>query len=772
MNNNRKNSRNHKKGMKTWQKRLIDGLVLIFSVLVVISLIYGLDSILNDVDALSLHGNVFTWPFQKEVQVENPIGVFGVAVGYAFSYLLGYYFSFIGFVLLAIMSLLNFLEPAKKRNYHKFYLILIASFLLQVILVKGLRDYSHSVLPRAIWAGLSAIFSNFGASLLIILGIVLCLILIFEYERLKLWFSKVRDSISENRKKASLKKKKDKLTINEKEVHPPVIPVIQNHIANIPKEETATPKKEEIPEPELISPIIPWCADVPICTKQEEIPEPELISPIIEVFGPPSSMDKPPYVIPSVEDFLESPVKLSERDRKEIENQILATSQILKNKLAEFGIEAEVRNVNIGPIITQYELEPAKGVKVNRFTSLADDLALAIKAKSIRVQAPIPGRGLIGIEIPNMTRDMIYLKDLLLSEEMKAIDSKLAFGLGKDIAGRPVVSDLAKMPHLLIAGATGSGKSVCINTIIMSFLFRTTPEDLRLILIDPKRVELTGYNDLPHLLGSVVTDSESALENLYWAVKEMERRYELLHDAGVRDINAYNEKATQEGELKKLPYIVIIIDEFADLILTSGKDIELPITRLAQMARAVGIHLILATQRPSIKVITGIIKANFSARIAFQVSSKVDSRVILDQIGAERLLGNGDMLFLPPGKAQPERIHGAFVSDKEIARVCEFLKTQPKPEDDFVLPVQSSEEMGNFEYDDELFPEAAKLVVRANTASVSMLQRHFRIGYARAGRLIDLLERAHIIGPHMGSKSREVLATTEDLIRRGIIRDE
>jgi len=747
MNNNRKNSRNHKKGMKTWQKRLIDGLVLIFSVLVVISLIYGLDSILNDVDALSLHGNVFTWPFQKEVQVENPIGVFGVAVGYAFSYLLGYYFSFIGFVLLAIMSLLNFLEPAKKRNYHKFYLILIASFLLQVILVKGLRDYSHSVFPRAIWAGLSAIFSNFGASLLIILGIVLCLILIFEYERLKLWFAKVRDIISENRKKASLKKQKGKLTINEKEVHPPVIPVIQNHIANLPKEEAATPKKEEIPEPELISPII-------------------------EVFGPPSSMDKPPYVIPSVEDFLESPVKLSERDRKEIENQILATSQILKNKLAEFGIEAEVRNVNIGPIITQYELEPAKGVKVNRFTSLADDLALAIKAKSIRVQAPIPGRGLIGIEIPNMTRDMIYLKDLLLSEEMKAIDSKLAFGLGKDIAGRPVVSDLAKMPHLLIAGATGSGKSVCINTIIMSFLFRTTPEDLRLILIDPKRVELTGYNDLPHLLGSVVTDSESALENLYWAVKEMERRYELLHDAGVRDINAYNEKATQEGELKKLPYIVIIIDEFADLILTSGKDIELPITRLAQMARAVGIHLILATQRPSIKVITGIIKANFSARIAFQVSSKVDSRVILDQIGAERLLGNGDMLFLPPGKAQPERIHGAFVSDKEIARVCEFLKTQPKPEDDFVLPVQSSEEMGNFEYDDELFPEAAKLVVRANTASVSMLQRHFRIGYARAGRLIDLLERAHIIGPHMGSKSREVLATTEDLIRRGIIRDE
>ncbi len=746
-NHNRNNSRKYKKRMKTWQKRLIAGLVLIFSVLVVISLIYGLDSILNDKDALSLHGNVFTWPFQKEVQVENPIGVFGVAVGYAFSYLLGYYFSFIGFVLLAIMSFLYFLEPDKKRNYQKFYLILIAGFLLQVILVKGLPDYSHSVFPRAIWAGLSAIFSNFGASLLLILGIVLCLILIFEYERLKLWFSKVRESISAKCKQASLKKKKDKLTINEKEVQTPAMPVIQNHITHTTKEENVQPPKERMVEQEQISPII-------------------------EVFGSPTNIDKPAYVIPSVDEFLESPVKLSERDRKEIENQILTTSQILKNKLAEFGIEAEVKNVNIGPIITQYELEPAKGVKVNRFTSLADDLALAIKAKSIRVQAPIPGRGLIGIEIPNMTRDMIYLKDLLLSEEMKAVNSKLAFGLGKDIAGRPVVSDLAKMPHLLIAGATGSGKSVCINTIIMSFLFRATPEDLRLILIDPKRVELTGYNNLPHLLGSVVTDSESALENLYWAVKEMERRYELLHDAGMRDINAYNEKAIQENELEKLPYIVIIIDEFADLILTSGKDIELPITRLAQMARAVGIHLILATQRPSIKVITGIIKANFSARIAFQVSSKVDSRVILDQIGAERLLGNGDMLFLPPGKAQPERIHGAFVSDKEIARVCEFLKTQPKPQDDFVLPTQLNEELGNYEYDDELFPEAAKLVVRANTASVSMLQRHFRIGYARAGRLIDLLERAHIIGPHMGSKSREVLATTEDLIRRGIIHDE
>jgi len=476
--------------------------------------------------------------------------------------------------------------------------------------------------------------------------------------------------------------------------------------------------------------------------------------------------------MPSISDFLESPVKLSDRDRKEIETQILSTSGILKNKLGEFGIEAEVRNVNIGPIITQYELEPAKGVKVNRFTSLADDLALAIKAKSIRVQAPIPGRGLIGIEIPNLTRDMIYLRDLLLSEEMRASKSKLMFGLGKDISGKPVVTDMARMPHLLIAGATGSGKSVCINTIIMSLIMRTTPEDLRLILIDPKRVELAGYNELPHLIGNVVTEPENALENMYWAVREMERRYELLQEARVRDINGYNEKAALEKDLEPLPFIVIIVDEFADLIMTSGKDIELPITRLAQMARAVGIHLILATQRPSIKVITGIIKANFPARIAFQVSSRVDSRVILDMMGAERLLGSGDMLFLPPGKAIPERIHGAYVSDHEIARVCDFLAMQPKPKTDFSLPTKDEGEPGSIDYDDELFPEAAAVVVRSNTASVSMLQRHFKIGYARAGRLIDLLERAHIIGPHLGSKSRDVLATREDLVRMGLMRDE
>jgi len=361
------------------------------------------------------------------------------------------------------------------------------------------------------------------------------------------------------------------------------------------------------------------------------------------------------------------------------------------------------------------------------------------------------------------------MRDIFFSPEMQKSNAVLSVALGKDIAGRPIVTDLAKMPHLLIAGATGSGKSVCINTIICSLLLRATPEEVRLAMIDPKRIELSGYEGIPHLIQNVVTDPEDAMETLNWAVYEMERRYELLQDAKVRDIVSFNQKIDelleiQEAEeIDKLPYIVLIVDEFADLIMTAGREIELPIARLAQMARAVGIHLILATQRPSIKVITGVIKANFPARIAFRVSSKVDSRVILDTMGADKLLGRGDMLFIPPGSANPERIHGAYLSDSEIEGLVEYLRTQPKPALDIQMNKPKTQDITDFEYDDELFPEAAKVIVSANTASVSMLQRHFKIGYARAGRLIDLLEQAGVIGPHLGSKPRDVLMTKEDV---------
>jgi len=633
-------TRSRRQSFKAWHKRLIAGALTLLSLLVFLSLIYGKESILRDYQQLSYSGHMLSWFFQPYLQTANLIGVFGAVISYILLYLFGYWLSLLGSLLLLVVSLQYFLEPEAHHGRQKSYLLLITAFLLQILFCNPLAEYQHSVIPLFVRKVLYAIFRGPGSSIILVGGIVLSLVLFFEFRRIKQWLAFLREDFARRREARQDSAQQPRPNINP-DVPPAPQPVIQNH--SQPEEEpqpAPSPQKRE-PAPEA-----------------KPAPRPQPVS---------EDDEGREYVMPSIEDFLESPVKLSDRDRKEIESQILETSQILKNKLAEFGIEAEVRNVNIGPIITQYELEPAKGVKVSRFTSLADDLALAIKAKSIRVQAPIPGRGLIGIEIPNLTRDMIYLRDLLLCEEMRNNKNKLVFGLGKDIAGRPVVTDLAKMPHLLIAGATGSGKSVCINTIIMSLILRDTPDDLRLILIDPKRVELAGYNDLPHLIGSVVTEPESALENMYWAVKEMERRYELLQEARVRDINGYNERAALDKDLEKLPFIVIIVDEFADLIMTSGKDIELPITRLAQMARAVGIHIILATQRPSIKVITGIIKANFSARIAFQVSSRVDSRVILDTIGAERLLGSGDMLFMPPGKAIAQRIHGAYVSDHEIA---------------------------------------------------------------------------------------------------------
>lgn len=726
------------------RKRLIAAALCLLSILVIISLLMGYTSIANDMQVLRENGNIFSWFSTSQQSTDNPIGIFGILVGYVFIYIFGYWLALFGFIIIATIAFQYFVEPERELIRQKAYLLIITLFFVQALVSAALEGYSQSILPYFVYRVLSAVFRDTGAKIILVGGVLMSILLILEFGRIKLWLLGFWEDLA---RKHELKSRPIQIdALKEEPAKAELKPQILDHV------ERESPKVQMQETP----PAKPEAAES----------SPKKV--VLEGFD-----DDREYIMPSVEEYLESPVKLSEKDRKEIEAQILETSAVLQNKLAEFGIEAEVRNVNIGPIITQYELEPAAGVKVSKFASLADDLALAIKAKAIRVQAPIPGRGLIGIEIPNLTRDMIYLKDLLLCEDMQKHRSRLAFGLGKDISGRPIVADLAKMPHLLIAGATGSGKSVCINTILMSLIMRTTPDDLRLILIDPKRVELAGYAELPHLIGSVVTDPDTALETMYWAVKEMERRYELLQEAKVREITAYNEKYTQDLTLERLPYIVIVVDEFADLIMTSGKDIELPITRLAQMARAVGIHLILATQRPSIKVITGIIKANFPARIAFQVSSRVDSRVILDMIGAERLLGSGDMLFLPPGKAAPERIHGAYVSDKEIVKVNDYLATQPKPKQDFTLKVETeSRSDGFFEWDDELFPEAARVVVRSNTASVSMLQRHFKIGYARAGRLVDLLEQAQIVGPHLGSKSRDVLANRDDLIRIGVLSEE
>jgi S-DNA-T family DNA segregation ATPase FtsK/SpoIIIE len=741
-----------------WRIRLFWGIIALFSLLGLISLWTSSDGMDWDISQLRDSDNILSGVFGKNaIEFKNPIGVVGVLVSYVLIGLFGKLFTLLMMLILTIVALHGFLTPENEDSRFKGFMLIIIMFCIQIITIYAKTEHSFNAgwLPWGAWFVLKSLFSVTGGLIILITSSVLGFVLVFGYDTIKQKLSETWEKYLRWKEKKEMEKPSDKPFVPQNPDGPSITDhVLAHQNEQLDKNDAAKDKPAEEMERKPLN--------LPPKVKEHA------------VFPQPSDDDDDDnreYIIPSISDFLESPVKLSQRDRLEIENQIKATSKILMEKLAEFGIEAEVTNVNIGPIITQYELRPAPGVKVSKFASLADDLALAIKAKSIRVQAPIPGKGLIGIEIPNHTRDTIYLRDILLSDEMELLESRLAFGLGKEISGKPVVADLARMPHLLIAGATGSGKSVCINTIIMSLLLRSKPEDLRLVLIDPKRVELAGYNDLPHLIGSVVTDAETALETMYWAVKEMERRYELLQEVKVRDIIAFNEKAADTEEFNKLPYIVIIVDEFADLIMTSGKDIELPITRLAQMARAVGIHLILATQRPSIKVITGIIKANFPARIAFQVSSKVDSRVILDMIGAERLLGQGDMLFMPPGKALAERIHGAFVSDHEIERVCAYLRLQPKPKDEITIVSTDHGEMSFMEYDDELFPEAAKVVVSANMASVSMLQRHFKIGYARAGRLIDMLEKARIVGPHLGSKSRDVLATYEDLKIYGITDD-
>ena len=443
--------------------------------------------------------------------------------------------------------------------------------------------------------------------------------------------------------------------------------------------------------------------------------------------------------------------------------EVAQNAMMLENVLSNFGITAKVVNATQGPTVTRYEIEPAPGVKVSRIVNLTDDIALNLAAQHIRMEAPIPGKSAIGIEVPNKMTEAVHLRDVLDCSDFKDARGGIPVGLGKDIAGKPVITDLAKMPHLLVAGTTGSGKSVCVNTLISSILFSRKPEEVKLLLIDPKMVELSIYNGIPHLMAPVVTDMKKAAAVLRWAVREMEARYKAFAASGKRDIKSYNEAHPKAA----MPLIVLIIDELADLMMTAPDDIEESISRLAQMARAAGIHMVLATQRPSVNVITGSIKANVPSRISFAVGSQIDSRTILDMAGAEKLLGKGDMLFAPIGANKPIRVQGAFISDDEVEHLVEFVKAQREPEyDDTVTQEaeketekESSEE--NDIYRDELLERAVNLVMESGQASVSMLQRRFRIGYTRAARLVDTMEDLKIVGPSMGSKAREILMSPE-----------
>jgi len=536
------------------------------------------------------------------------------------------------------------------------------------------------------------------------------------------------------------------------------------------KDELARSAASFATPPPALEPARPWEIDEPVeaktameATKAGARTTDDDPAPALRVVAEPEDdLPEIDWKLPSIT-LLDTVTARRERMADEIKRNV----KILETTLATFGVECKVIGVNPGPAVTQYEIQPGPGVQVKRITALSNDLSLALAAAPLRIEAPIPGKSAVGIEVPNKSASLVTIREVLETAAFREGTHALALGLGNDVSGASIVSDLTRMPHLLIAGATGQGKSVCINALITSLLFQVTPEHMRLLLIDPKRVELTGYNGLPHLALPVLVESHQAAAALRWAVAEMDRRYKMFSAEGVRNIAAYNEKATQRLA-RRLPYIVIVIDELADLMMVAAGEIEELICRIAQLARAVGIHLIIATQRPSTDIITGLIKANIPSRIAFAVGSQVDSRVILDTGGAEKLLGRGDMLYQPVDAGKPTRIQGAFVSDPEVEAVVNFWKSQGGPR----YMEEILEEGPGTEWErgetterklDPLFARSARAVAAEGSASVSLVQRKFNVGYSRAGRIVDQLAEHHVVGAYQGSKSREVLMTLPDV---------
>lgn len=602
----------------------------------------------------------------------------------------------------------------------------------------------------------------FGDILLVLLGkigtyIVLILIII------SLTILLTEKSLFNSLRLIGNKLKESKYTFEKKEASDEKTEIVSVNSTNNNKEETSN-----VPKPNPIS-----IDDQPIKEEDlKEVLEPEIINEDIK--KPKKSVQTTSedidiqisvdnnidYKFPSINLLKENPFKGSRGSRK----AILSNAEKLEKTLESFGVKAKVLNVSCGPTVTRYELQPEQGVKVSKIVGLSDDIALNLAASGIRIEAPIPGKSAVGIEVPNKEVSSVYLREVIDSEEFKKFPSNVAFAIGKDIAGKVIVSDIGKMPHMLIAGATGSGKSVCINTLITSIIYKSSPKEVRLVMIDPKVVELSVYNGIPHLLIPVVTDPKKAAGALNWAVSEMSDRYKLFAAANVRDIKGYNKyvELTNEGDV--LPQIVIIVDELADLMMVAPNDVEDAICRLAQMARAAGIHLIIATQRPSVDVITGLIKANIPSRIAFSVSSGTDSRTIIDMNGAEKLLGKGDMLFYPVGMQKPVRVQGAFISDKEVESIVEDLKASQKAiyNEKIMSQITTDTNINKQNDNDEYYQEALEFVIEKQKASASMIQRKFRVGYNRAARIVEQLNESGIVGPEEGSKPRKVLITKEE----------
>jgi len=771
-----------KKGFRSGRRRQVIALLLMLaSVLIFLSLISysSTDQGVGDI-RFSEFWKVFTNDpeiRQRAESTRNWLGLLGaIASNALINSTIGYGIIFVPILLFAwgwtLLRQGNYGKLALFTNYLVILLFFLSS-LFGIIRLLG----SAPLIPME-WSGvvgdfaatvLSRLVGIVGASILVLAALFLTVILAVDLDlktsidRVKSLYSRGMDFM------ASRKRSREAVEVTvpeeEEEPQPVVLP---------PREEE--PAASDLPEAEE-EPV----SSVPSHLREEAEAEEETEELIeaeqdrVKVHHAAGVEEELDFVPPTI-DLLDPAQQKESVDEEELK----ANAELLRAKLANFGVEIESVSVTPGPVVTLYELVPASGVKISRIVSLADDLALALAAKGIRIMAPIPGKSAVGVEIPNRNPSIVQIRSVINSQKFREMKASLPIAVGKTISGEVYVDDLAKMPHLLIAGATGSGKSIGINTIIISLLYRLHPSEVKFVIIDPKKIELAVYSKLvhhylaicPEIHEQIVTTPENAVLALKSVELEMEMRYDRLAAAGVRNIADYNEKVRQ-GRLKesaemrhrRMPYLIVVIDELADLMLTASREVEPPIARLAQLARAVGIHLVLATQRPSVDVITGVIKANFSARIAYQVASKIDSRTILDMNGAEQLLGSGDMLYLPAGSPKPVRIQNAFVSSQEVERVTDYISSQPGYARPFHLPSIRERERGTLAASserDELFDEAARLVVRHQQGSVSLLQRRLAIGYSRAGKLIDQLEAAGIVGAYDGSKARAVLVESEE----------
>ena len=676
--------------------------------------------------------------------INNFAGVVGAYLAGALAFAIGKA-GFVIPIVLLLWSIARFTGNIPQKFYLKVLggviLITMVSSLFSIIYRYDsvARFSSGGIVGLGVSSLLMRYFGIIGSYVIITSLIVLSLILATEFLLSPLLYSLY---IKVKSLKISLPERRARRTKAITKPKPALKPVVSQAAVK------ATPKPQEPKKKSLR----PEKTVIPYKPPQRETPKkkPVLSSQRLES-GTKEEVN--PYTLPQL-DLLSSPPPISERSMKE---DFDTSAHTLEETLSDFGLEVKVVKIEQGPVITRYELEPAPGIKVSRIASLGDNIALAMKAQSVRIVAPIPGKGTIGVEVPNTKSAMVYLREVLETKSYQdAASSKLAMALGKDISGHAVIADLSDMPHLLIAGATGSGKTVCVNSIIASILFNATPDEVKFLMVDPKMVELSIYNNIPHLLCPVVTDHKKVSAALNWIVSEMESRYKLLAGVAARNIDIYNAKMEKQGS-SKIPYIIVIIDELADLMVVAAQDIENAITRLAQLSRAVGIHIILATQRPSVDVITGVIKANFPSRISFKVASKVDSRTVLDMNGADKLLGKGDMLYVEPGNSKPIRAQGSLVSDAEIERIVKFIKNQRTPE--YNIDIVQEEKKAKFKTfeKDEVYDEAVKVVMTTKQASVSMLQRRLGLGYTRAARLIDTMEDEGIVGPYAGSKPREIL---------------